>query len=117
MSRKAKVVSFLLVLVATLTLVYVLSAMTQDSPQAAADRYIEQLHVQQRQAQEFSAPAGGQKGIPLFASLAGVLCILAIPVTGWLVLAKSRRKSQRVQERRRARREQRAGGLDLRYRV
>ena len=114
MGSKARfVVSFLLVLAGTLALVAVLSAMTQDSPQAAADRYLEQLHAQQ-QAQELSAPATGQQGISLLASLAGFLCILFIPVTGWLMLAKARRNSQRAQERRRSRRQRRTRPVDLR---
>lgn len=114
MRGKARfVVSFLLVLAGTFVLVALLSAMTQDSPQAAAERYLEQLHAQQ-QVRELSAPATGQQGISLLASLAGFLCILFIPVTGWLMLAKSRRNSQRAQERRRSRRQHRAKPVDLR---
>ena len=49
MGKKARfLISFLLVLAGTLALVAVLSAMTQDSPQAAADKYIEELHSQQQ---------------------------------------------------------------------
>lgn len=106
-SKTRSVVLFLLVLVGTLALVAMLSAMTQDSPQAAADRYIEQLHSQQ-QAQELSAPATGQQGISFFASMTGFICILVIPVTGWLMIAKARRNSQRARERRNNRRLQRA---------
>ncbi len=103
MGKKVRfLVSFLLVLAGTLVLVALLSAMTQDSPQAAADRYMEELHSRQ-QVQELSAPATGQQGIPLLASVAGFAFILLIPAGGWLMIAKSRRSSQRAQERRRSR--------------
>ncbi len=103
MGKKARfLISFFLVLAGTLALVAVLSAMTQDSPQAAADKYIEELHSQQ-QTQELSAPATGQQGIPFFASMGGFIFILLIPAAGWLMIAKARRTSQRAQERRRSR--------------
>lgn len=108
MGKKIKfAVSFILVLMGTLAVVAALSAMTSDSPQAAADRYLEQLHSQQ-QAQELCAPATGQQGIPWLASLAGFACIIATPLVGWLMMAKAKRNSQRAQERRVNRRLQRA---------
>lgn len=117
MGRRARfIVTFLLVLAGTLVLVAALSAMTQDSPQAAADRYIEQLHAQE-QVRQISAPAAGQEGIPFLASLGGFLCILLIPVTGWLMMAKARRNSQRAEERRRMRRQRRQTASALKYRV
>ena len=108
MGKKAKfAVTFILVLAGTMILVAVLSAMPQDSPQAAADRYIQELHSAQ-QAKELSAPATGQQGISLFASLTGFMCIIATPLVGWLMIAKARRNSQRARERRINRRLQRA---------
>lgn len=117
MGKKARsVVSFILVLAGTLALVALLSAMTADSPQAAADRYLDQLHSQQ-QVQELSAPATGQQGISWLASITGFLCILITPVAGWLMIAKAKRNSQRVQERRRQRRQNRQVSPALKYRV
>lgn len=117
MGKKARfAVSFILVLAGTLALVALLSAMTADSPQAAADRYMEQLHSQQ-QAQGLSAPATGQQGISFLASITGFLCILITPVVGWLMIAKARRNSQRIQERRRQRKQQRTVSAALKYRV
>lgn len=117
MGRKGKfLITFLLVLVGTLVLVSFLSAATHDSPQDAAARYMEELHAQE-QAQGLSAPAMGQQGVPVIASLAGFLCILAVPVTGWLMMAKARRDRQRVQERRQSRRERRGISPSLKYRV
>jgi len=117
MSHKTRFISIILVLAATVALVAVLSAVTQSSPRAAADHYIEQLRAQQQSAQGLSAPVEGQQGISLVAGLTGVLGILVIPVTGWLTMAKARRDRQRAQERRRARKEQRAGAAGLKYRV
>ena len=49
MGKKAKfAVTFFLVLAGTMILVAVLSAMTQDSPQAAAEMYILELHSAQQ---------------------------------------------------------------------
>ena len=117
MGRKGKfLITFLLVLAGTLILVSALSAATHDSPRVAAARYMEELHAQER-TQELSAPATGQQGVPVIASLAGFMCILAVPVTGWLMIAKARRDRQRVQERRRSRRERRGVSPSLKYRV
>lgn len=116
MGRKAKsAFAFILVLAGTLALVAALSAMTQDSPQAAADRYIEQLHTQQ-QVTELSAPAAGQQEASLIVRLAGFFGILLIPLGGWLMIAKSRRNSQRAEERRRSRK-RRTVSAALKYRV
>lgn len=116
MGRKTKsALCFVLVLAGTMVLVAVLSAMTQDSPQAAADRYIQQLHTQQ-QVTELSAPAAGQQETPLLVRLMGFFGILLIPLGGWLMMARSRRNSQRAEERRRSRK-RRTVSPALKYRV
>lgn len=116
MGSKARfAVSFILVLAGTLILVAALSAMTQDSPQAAADRYMEQLHSTQ-QAQELSAPATGQQDVSFLASLGGFLGIILIPNSGWLMMARAKRNSQRAEERRRSRKH-RTVSPALKYRV
>lgn len=97
MGRKTgKLLVFLLVLALTIGIVAVLSAATREAPQAAADRYMEQVHSQSQQSTGLSAPAAAGSGISVFASLGGFFAILAIPLTGFLIFAKSRRTAAKA---------------------
>ena len=101
MGRKvSKLAAFLLILAVTICVVAVLSAATHDSPQAAADRYLEQVRTQAAQAGELSAPATGEPGISIFASLAGFFGILLIPLTGFLLFARAKRAEAKAGGRR-----------------
>lgn len=93
MGRKGlgKFVTFLLVLAVTLGVVAVLSAASHVSPEAAADRYLQEVHTRQEETASLSAPAEGHPEIPLLASSAGFLVMLVIPAAAYLAFAKSRR--------------------------
>lgn len=101
MSRKAgRLLVFLLVLAFTVGIVAVLSAATQESPQIAADRYMEQVHSQGQPSAGLSAPAAAGSGISILASLGGFFTILLVPLAGFLIFAKSKRSAAKAGGRR-----------------
>lgn len=105
--RFGKVMTFLLVFLATAVLVGLLSASTRVSPDAAAEQYIQQLQSQRAEPESLSAPETAGAGVPWIASAAGFLSLMGLLLAIYGAYVRSRRAERARQERlqnRRARR-------------
>lgn len=102
-----KVITFLLVFAVTVALVALLSASTRVTPDAAAERYIQQLQAQQAEPEALSAPETAGAGVSWVASTAGFLSLMALLLVIFAVYVKSKRAERARQERLRNRRARR----------
>lgn len=102
-----KWITFLLVLVVTVVSVALLSASTRVTPDAAAERYIQQLQAQRTEPEALSAPETAGAGVSWVASAVGFLSLMALLLVIYGAYVKSKRAERARQERLRNRRARR----------